>query len=150
MAKKVSEANKGIQALAKEAPEVVEKMGYVMQMGSKEINSSSNFSSKSAMLMSKSPMYMGPDIFNLGGLPDVSNVPGKIYGNDTSSNSLTPTSRKIEVDPVNISGKFKSKEDRFGKDSEVVKQKSRIRQERERIKGERLKRRANRMAKRNK
>ncbi len=144
MAKKVSEANKGIQALAKKAPEVVKKMGYAMQMGKIKNTSPINFSEQDEITMA------GSNMFNLGGLPDVSNIPGEIYGTDTSSNSLTPTSRKIEVDPVNISGKFKSKEDRFGKDSEVVKQKSRIRQERERIKGERLKRRANRMAERNK
>ena len=34
------------------------KMGYAMKMGSKEINSPTNFSSKSAMMMSKSPMYL--------------------------------------------------------------------------------------------
>ena len=34
------------------------KKNYSMQMGSKEINSPTNFSSKSAMMMSKSPMYL--------------------------------------------------------------------------------------------
>ena len=40
---------------------------YSMKMGSKQINSPSNFSSKSAMLMSKSPMY------KLGGDPKKDN-----------------------------------------------------------------------------
>ena len=57
MAKKVSEANKGIQALAKKAPEVVKKMGYVMQMGKHSGVSPTNFKTKDAMMMSKSPMY---------------------------------------------------------------------------------------------
>ena len=53
--KKVSEANPGIKALAKKAPEVVQKMGYTMQMGSQENYSPTNFKTKDAMLMAKAP-----------------------------------------------------------------------------------------------
>ena len=119
-------------------------MGYEMKMGKIKNNSPMNFSGQDEITMA------GSNMFNLGGLPDVSNIPGEIYGKDTSFNSLTPSSRKIEADPINISGKFKSKEERFGKDSDVVKQKSRIKQERGRRKAGRLKKRADRMAKRNK
>ena len=53
--KKVSEANPGIKALAKKAPEVVQKMGYTMQMGSQENYSPTNFKTKDAILMAKAP-----------------------------------------------------------------------------------------------
>ena len=45
------------------------KKNYAMQMGSKEINSPTNFSSKSAMMMSKSPMYRLGDPY-VGGDPN--------------------------------------------------------------------------------
>jgi hypothetical protein len=130
MAKKVSEANKGIQALAREAPEVVKRMGYAMKMGKIKNNSPINFSEQDEITMA------GSNMFNLGGLPDVSNVPGKIYGTDTSFNSLTPSSRKIEADPVTITAKHKSKEERI--------------KAREQRQQRRAERRADRMAKRNK
>ena len=45
------------------------KKNYSMKMGSKEINSPTNFSSKSAMMMSKSPMYKLKDPYK-GGDPN--------------------------------------------------------------------------------
>ena len=81
MAKKVSEANKGIQALAKKAPEVVKKMGYAMKMGSKQIDSSSSFNTKDAMLMEQSPMMMNISSVNsITEKPKVKYSDGSIEG----------------------------------------------------------------------
>jgi hypothetical protein len=150
MAKKVSEANKGIQALAKEAPEVVKKMGYVMQMGSKQINSSSNFSSKSAMLMGKSPMYMVKE--NTFELADVTKNQGDIFDQAQEGAPTYTVTNETDTSGYstlgeNLGGLFKSKEERFGKDSEVVKQKQAVRAQRERIKANRLQKRAKRLSK---
>jgi len=56
--KKVSEANPGIKALAKKAPEVVQKMGYTMQMNKPKTNNANNFSNHGQMQMAKSSIYM--------------------------------------------------------------------------------------------
>jgi len=56
--KKVSEANPGIKALAKKAPEVVQKMGYTMQMNKPKTNNANNFSNQDEMRMAKSSIYM--------------------------------------------------------------------------------------------
>ncbi len=58
MSKKVSEANPGIKALAKKAPEVVQKMGYTMQMNKPKTNNANNFSGYDQMRMAKSSIYM--------------------------------------------------------------------------------------------
>ena len=58
MSKKVSEANPGIKALAKKAPEVVQRMGYTMQMNKPKTNNANNFSNQDEMRMAKSSMYM--------------------------------------------------------------------------------------------
>ncbi len=79
MAKKVSEANEGVQALAKKAPKVVKKMGYVMQMGSKQIDSSSSFNTKDAMLMAQSPMLQAGE---LSPVSKTEEQPAKVSGSD--------------------------------------------------------------------
>jgi hypothetical protein len=58
MSKKVSEANPGIKALAKKAPEVVQRMGYTMQMNKPKTNNANNFSEYDQMRMAKSSIYM--------------------------------------------------------------------------------------------
>ena len=58
MSKKVSEAHPGIKALAKKAPEVVQKMGYSMQMNKPKTNNANNFSNQDEMQMAKSSIYM--------------------------------------------------------------------------------------------
>ena len=58
MSKKVSEANPGIKALAKKDPEVVQKMGYSMQMNKPKTNNANNFSNQDEMRMAKSSIYM--------------------------------------------------------------------------------------------
>lgn len=50
------EAGKGLYKLYKSKPEVVEKMGYTMQMGMKEIDSPSSFSSKQSEVMQMAPL----------------------------------------------------------------------------------------------
>lgn len=126
------------------------KMGYAMKMGSKQINSSSNFSSKSAMLMSKSPMYMTePNTFEL---VDVTKNHGDIFDQASTNAPSYTVTNSSEADTSgysalgeNLGGLFKSKEERFGKDSDVVKQKQAVRAQRERIKANRLQKRANRL-----
>ena len=126
------------------------KKNYAMQMGSKQINSPSNFSSKSAMLMSKSPMYMTePNTFELA---DVTKNQGDIFDQaQTSAPSYTvtnePDTSGYSALGENLGNIFKSKEERFGKDSDVVKQKQAVRAQRERIKANRLQKRANRLSK---
>ena len=50
------EAGKGLYKLYKSKPEVVEKMGYKMVMGMKEIDSPSSFSSKQSEVMQMAPL----------------------------------------------------------------------------------------------
>jgi hypothetical protein len=57
MSKKVSEANPGIKALAKKAPEVVQKMGYTMQMNKPKITNANNFSNQDEMRMASSSVF---------------------------------------------------------------------------------------------
>lgn len=54
--------------------------GYAMKMGSKQINSATNFKTKDVMMMNKSPMYM------LGGDPSVSMYGG--YADPKSSSYI--------------------------------------------------------------
>ena len=52
------EAGEGLYKLYKSKPEVVEKMGYTMQMGVKEIDSPGAFSTKQSKIMQMSPLRM--------------------------------------------------------------------------------------------
>jgi|TARA_B100000035_G_C20900560_1_gene509211 hypothetical protein len=81
MSKKVSEANPGIKALAKKAPEVVQKMGYTMQMNKSKVTNENNFSNNAQALMAEASMYM------LG-----------------KSKSTDPKISTIELDSVTVTG----------------------------------------------
>ena len=129
--------------------EVVETAsGSPMQLGSKEIDSPTNFSKKSAMLMSKAPMYMSFE------LADVTKDQNNIYDEARANAPSYTVTNPDEADTTgysalgkNLGNIFKSKEERFGKDSDVVKQKQAVRAQRERIKANRLQKRANRLSK---
>jgi len=124
---------------------------YSMKMGSKEINSPTNFSYKSAMMMAESPMYKmtEPNTFEL---TDVTKNQGDIFDQAQENAPTYTVTNSNETDTSgysalgeNLGGLFKSKEERFGKNSDVVKQKQAVRAQRERIKANRLKNRANRL-----
>ena len=91
MSKKVSEANPGIKALAKKAPEVVQKMGYTMQMNKPKITNANNFSGYDQMRMAKSSIYM---MGKNSGLDPV-----VLPGTDKSSQN------KINIDDFNAQSK---------------------------------------------